>query len=106
MVEADFQAHYSIDLREIAEVEGCRRLWVLIQGLPAGAATWRVGGHEWTALHELLAINAEVADSWGVANARLNGGAKALKDYTPLRIPRPGETSEGKAKRQKSEATP
>lgn len=68
---------------------GCRRLWVLVNGLPPESAVWRVDGQQWTNLHELLALNAEVTDWWGRFNAQLKS-TKRLKTK-PLHVPRPGE---------------
>ena len=60
-----------------------------MNGLPPEAATFRVDGQQWTTLHELLAINAEVVDQWGLANAQLKS-TKKLK-AKPLRITRPSD---------------
>lgn len=57
--------------------------------MPPEAATWRVDGQQWTTLHELLALNAEVVDRWGLANAQLKSTKKLKAE--PLRVPRPGE---------------
>ena len=46
-------------------------------------------GEQWTTLHELLALNAEVTDRWGHFNAQLKS-TKRLKSE-PLRVTRPGE---------------
>lgn len=40
LLEADFQRFYHLDLRVLVEVEGCRRLWTLVEGLPAEAMVW------------------------------------------------------------------
>lgn len=89
MVEADLQHHYGLDLRDEFDEAGCRRLWVLVNGLPPDAATWRVDGQQWTTLHELLALNAEVTDRWGLANAQLKSTKKL--NAKPLRVPRPSD---------------
>lgn len=79
-------------------------MWALINGLPPDAAVWRVDGQQWTLHEELLAIAVERIDAWGVAHARLSGGGKALKDYTPLRVPRPGVQENGAPKRREISA--
>lgn len=47
---------------------------------------------EWSTLHELLALNAEVADR-GIRQAMANAGVKSSAIPKPLRIPRPGEAA-------------
>jgi hypothetical protein len=62
-------------------------------GLPADAAIHRVEGHEWTSLHELLALGVERNDHWGLAQAYLHSDKKfhrSLPDKA-LEVPRPGE---------------
>jgi hypothetical protein len=74
---------------------------VWVNGLPPDAAIWRVDGQEWTVLHELLAINAERVDAWGLATVRMQASKKTQK-FLPdksLQIPRPGETTEQDADR-------
>jgi len=75
----------------------------LVNGLPPEAAVWRVGGQQWTTLHELLAIVAERIDAWGLANARLQAPKKAQKylPESPLAVPRPGEGSANKESRDR-----
>jgi hypothetical protein len=93
LVEADLQRFYSLDLRDEAETAGCRRLWVLVNGLPPEASTWRVDGQQWTVQDELLAVAAERIDAWGLMNARLQASKKTQK-FLPeksLEVPRPGD---------------
>lgn len=52
---------------------------------------WRADGQEWTTLHELLAINAELADQWGLFGARMRVKHPENLPKESLRIPRPGE---------------
>lgn len=48
---------------------------------------------EWSTLHELLAINAEVADR-GIRQAMANAGVERSAIPKPLKIRRPGEKAE------------
>lgn len=43
MLEADFQRYYGIDLDAEFDSLGCRRMFVLFDGLPGDAAVWRQG---------------------------------------------------------------
>lgn len=61
-----------------------------LSGLPPEAATWRVDGQQWTTLHELLAINAEVVDQWGLVGARMRVKHPERLPKESLSIPRPG----------------
>ena len=67
-----------------------------LSGLPPEAATWRVDGQQWTTLHELLAINAELVDQWGLFGARMRVKHPEKLPKESLRIPRPGEKSQQK----------
>lgn len=51
---------------------------------------WRVEGQQWTTLHELLAINAELIDQWGLFGARMRVKRPEKLPKESLRIPRPG----------------
>jgi hypothetical protein len=66
---------------------GARRLWALVNGLPADAATWR-NGVLWTDSDYMLALVAELVDGWGAANARVHG-VKQNSLPKPLEITRP-----------------
>jgi hypothetical protein len=65
---------------------------VWVNGLPPEAAVWRVDGRQWTTLHELLALNAEVTDRWGHINAQLKSTRKLKSE--PLQIARPSDKAE------------
>jgi hypothetical protein len=65
---------------------------VWVNGLPPEAAVWRVDGQQWTTLHELLALQAELIDQWGLLGARIQTGGKGLPKKG-LQIPRPGEAA-------------
>jgi len=76
---------------------------VWVNGLPPEAAVWRVDGQQWTTLHELLALNAEVIDRWGHINAQLKS-TKKLKSE-PLRVTRPSDKPEQSKDRVITDAT-
>lgn len=75
---------------------GCRRLWVLINGLPPDASIWRVEGQQWGNREELLALVLERIDAWGLLQARLASDKKFHKYLPdkPIEITRPGEQKE------------
>jgi hypothetical protein len=54
---------------------------------------WRVDGQQWTTLHELLAMNAELMDQWGLFGARMRVKHPEKLPKESLRIPRPGAKS-------------
>lgn len=56
---------------------------------------WRIEGRQWTTLHELLAINAELTDQWGLFGARLRVKHPEKLPKESLRIHRPGEVVAG-----------
>lgn len=59
----------------------------------------RVDGQQWTTLHELLAIQAEVMDQWGLFGARMRVKHPEKLPRESLRISRPGmKVSQGKQK--------
>ncbi len=93
MLEADLNRYYDRELAEEVENGNLRKLWVWLSGLPPEAATWRVDGQQWTTLHELLAINAELADHWGLFGARMRVKHPEKLPEESLRIPRPGSRS-------------
>jgi hypothetical protein len=70
-----------------------RKLWVWLNGLPPEAGVWRVDGQQWTTLHELLAMNAELTDQWGLFGARMRVKHPEKLPKEGLRIPRPGAKS-------------
>lgn len=87
LVEADFQHHYGLDLRE--EVEGpLRRLNALIAGLPPDSATWREDA--WPPLLELIALQIERSDAWFRALLSALTGQKRYRVPGELQIERPG----------------
>ncbi len=88
MIEADFQRFYHLDLRVQIAQETPRRLLVLIQGLPADAATWRPDTGGWTTQDELAAGTMELMDSWFRILA-LVGGAKKQQLPKQVEIERP-----------------
>jgi hypothetical protein len=67
-VEADFQSHYGIDLRDALwgpRPIGVRRLLSLINGLPIRGAMHREissDGRDWSSIEELLATVIELLD--------------------------------------------
>jgi hypothetical protein len=78
-------AEYGFDLVENWETVGCRRLWVLVQGLPIEAAVWREE-NAWTQQDEFAASQLEMTHAlWRLVNSGLGG-----RDIQPLRIDRPG----------------
>lgn len=85
---------YQLDLTGAIETAGCRRLWVLVNGLPPEAATWRIDGQQWTTLHELVSVVAERIDLWGLTSARIATRGKIGSTQHPLRVPRPGESNQ------------
>lgn len=89
-----------MDLVEEFDLIGCRRLWVLVNGLQPEAAIFRVEGQRWTTREELLAFAVERIDHWGLSQAYLASNKKFHKHLPdePLQIPRPG-------RREKSDRT-
>lgn len=82
------------------ESAGCRRLWVLIQGLPPDAAVWRQET-AWTNQDELAAAHMELLDMWMRIQVQIWTGNKPKGK--PLRIERPNQTPEApKAKRKRN----
>lgn len=88
MVEADLLRYYQRDLIDVLEQEGCRRLWVLVNGLPADAATWREDVFDRT--DELLATLIERRDNWSRALLDALMHKKQIKAPGEITIPRPG----------------
>lgn len=88
--------HYGFDLPREAESAGVRRLFVMLQGLPPEAATWReeMG---WTQADEFAASLLELTDAWGRATVMALGKKPRGK---PLQIPRPNKTPRGKEVRE------
>lgn len=78
---------YGLDLADQLATAGCRRLWVLVQGLPSNAAVWRED--RWTHQDEMLATLVELTDAWGLAVFTAVGG-KLRGKHTPVRVQRPG----------------
>lgn len=100
-VEADFQSHYGLDLRQAlwgAPRTGVRRLLALVKGLPSDSATSRsvnTGGEPWSMQDELLAALVEMVDQ----SNRMFFSAHAKEGTTvwdPVQIRRPGSRSENK----------
>lgn len=59
LLEADLLRYYRLDLRFEFDCIGCRRLWVLVAGLPSDAAVRREG-KMWTTREELAARHIEL----------------------------------------------
>ncbi len=94
-LEADFQAHYGLDLRVELVRTGARRLYALMCGLPPHCALHRAldpTGWQWDTHAELLATIAEVNDIGNRIAVKINS-----KPGTPeppaLHIPRPDEVA-------------
>jgi hypothetical protein len=93
-------SEYGFDLVEEWETVSARRLWVLIEGLPADCAVWR--DEVWTREQEFLAGLIEMADiaSWRTV-AALGGEMKG----EPIYIERPYEEAAVQAERPKKITT-
>jgi hypothetical protein len=93
-VEADFQSHYGLDLREALWGErptGARRLLALVNGLPIRGMTFRASqmkGRDWGTTDELLASLIEQVDFTNRILYSVNA-KKGSKVWKPIRIPRP-----------------
>lgn len=67
-VEADFQSHYGLDLRDVLwgpQHVGVRRLNALVKGLPLQGVFFRTAatnGKSWTTTDELLSVLIEIVD--------------------------------------------
>lgn len=95
-VEADFQSHYGLDLRQVCwgpRALGVRRIRALVRGLPLDGVTIReteLDGKSWSITDELLAIQAELIDHgnrmYYSAHAKNPGGV-----WKPLKITRPSD---------------
>lgn len=93
-VEADFQSHYGLDLREVLwgkTAAGVRRILALVRGLPARSATARTisaAGRDWSSTEELLASLIEMTD---LTNRLLHGAftKKGTQSWKPIRVTRP-----------------
>ncbi len=94
-LEADFQAHYGIDLRRALWGPiplSARRLLALVKGLPPGSALHRSvdpEGYGWTNNEELLATLLEVTDLSNRMFYSANSGKNA-RQPVPLTVVRPG----------------
>src|SRR5690606_38058816 len=75
-VEGDIRRYYG----EQAAALGCRELWVLIQGLPAGTRSRSGTAEEWLTEHELAATLIEVIVNQG------------RKKADRVKIPRPKQS--------------
>lgn len=93
-VEADFQSHYGLDLREVlwgSRRLGVRRINALVEGLPLSGATFRAAatnGVQWSTTDELLAVLVEMIDH----SNRMYFAAHAKKGqgvWKPVQIARP-----------------
>lgn len=93
-VEADFQSHYGLDLREVLwgkRPTGVRRVLSLVNGLPMQGAVYRsaaTNGQYWTTTEELLATLIELTDLTNRLFYGANSG-KGSKVWEPLQINRP-----------------
>lgn len=90
--------YYGLDLIDVIDNDGCRRLWALVEGLPYDSATWRED-NEWTNTDELLAANLELSDAWSRLLFRALGG-KLQSGSKPIQVQRPGS-----AQRSQSSST-
>jgi len=100
-VEADFQSHYGLDLREVLwgpRRFGVRRIHALAEGLPLSGATFRAAatnGQQWTTTDELLAVLVELVDH----SNRMYFSTHARKGqqvWKPIQIARPATKVEPK----------
>lgn len=102
-VEADFQAHYGLDLRAVlwgTRPVGVRRLLALVDGLPTTGAMFRqvaFGGQAWSMTDELLAALVELTDFGNRLTFQVNAkkGSRAWKPVTihrPRRVDAPAAT--------------
>ena len=90
-LEADFQAHYRIDLRRAlwADRMGVRRFGSLVRGLPVSARLYVKDTGGWTVNDHLTATVAEQVNLLTrVLSSSVNW--KRPPDIKPLVIPRPG----------------
>jgi len=95
-VEADFQSHYGLDLRQVCwgpGALGVRRIRALVRGLPIDGVTVReteLHGKPWSITDELLATLIELIDHgnrmYYSAHAKNPSGV-----WKPLKITRPIE---------------
>jgi hypothetical protein len=81
-----------MDLRHEFASAGCRRLLVLVQGLPPDAA-WRRDGKAWTSQLELAAALIEQMDRWGQAFLSFMSGKKTQVP-APLRLVHEGRPAQ------------
>lgn len=97
-VEADLFRYYNLDLRELLRAEEFKRIWRLVENLPAGCALYKSLFAEeapWTEEGYLLA---NVIDTLQNANWQ-RMGKKANKSNQPKPFPRPDPKK--KAKKEK-----
>lgn len=93
-VEADFQAHYGVDLRDALwgpRPVGVRRLLSLINGLPLRGAVHReaaTDGRDWGTVEELLATVVELLD-FGNRIRFASGARQGTKIWDPIEVRRP-----------------
>lgn len=109
-VEADFQSHYGLDLRELLwgpSPCGVRRVLALVNGLPPDGATVRYSvyhGQQWSVTDELLAALIEEIDYGN----RLYFSAHSKKNSQqpkPVKIRRPIDVIEIDGPRPQSTTT-
>jgi hypothetical protein len=107
-VEADFQSHYGLDLRDVLwgpRPFGVRRVHALVNGLPIQGALFRTAitnGRSWTTTDELLATLIEITDHGN--NMYYSTHSKpAAEKWKPIEIHRPTDKIEPAPDRQ---ATP
>jgi len=93
-VEADFQSHYGMDLREVLwgdRAPGVRRVLALVNGLPTTGAVFRevaFDGKSWSMTDELLATLIEITDFGNKLLFQTNVKA-GTKGWDPIVISRP-----------------
>jgi len=95
-VEADFQAHYGIDLRDALwgrRPMGARRLLSLVNGLPMRGPVHRAiasDGRDWSTLEELLATVIEMLD-FGNRLMFASNVRQGTPVWDPIQVRRPYE---------------
>lgn len=104
-VEADFQSHYGLDLRQVlwgSSPYGVRRIHALVAGLPPTGAMIRAAatnGQPWSVTDDLLATVIEMIDHGNrmFFSANAKKGANVWKPITITRpVNQPSETHEPK----------
>lgn len=109
-VEADFQAHYGIDLREAlwgSRPIGVRRLLSLVNGLPVRGSVHRdlnSDGRDWSSIEELLATVIELLDFGNRMRFAANV-KQGTKIWEPIEVRRPYDTDKLKPEPEPAKTT-